>query len=344
MKAMVFHEYGGPEVVREEQFPDPTPGPGQVVVEVKAAALNHLDLWCRRGLFGDKLPLPHAGGSDIAGVVIGLGPGAEGAAKLGDEVVLNPGVSCGHCEACLSGQDVFCRAWGMLGEHMWGGLAGRLVAPAANLVPKPARLSWAEAAAFPVTFLTAWHMLRVRAPVSPGQWVLVHAAMSGVGVAAVQIAKLFGARVIATAGGAEKCAQSRELGADHAVDYETQDFLAEVKRLTGRRGVDIVFEHVGESTWEKSVLSLTHGGKLVICGATTGFEAKTDLRYLFRRQLSLLGSTMGSKAELFEVARLIQDGRLSPRVGRELPIGEAVLAHRLLEERRISGKVVLLHS
>ncbi len=341
MRAMLFRSYGGPEVLEAADVADFEPGPCQALVDVKTVALNHLDLWTRRGIFGDKLPLPHVGGSDVAGVVRALGPGAENAASVGDEVVVCPSISCGRCQACLSGNDVLCRGYMLLGEHTWGGLAAQVLVPMQNLVPRPRRLSWAEAAAFPVTYLTAWHMLRARAPVAPGKWVLVHAALSGVGVASVQIAKLLGATVIATAGGPDKCARAGELGADHLIDSKAQDFLAEVKRLTDRRGVDIVIEHVGQSTWEKSVLSLTHGGTLVTCGATTGYDCKIDLRFLFRRQLSLLGSTMGSKAEMIEVARLMEAGQLRPLVDRVMPVTDVAAAHRLLEERKVAGKLVL---
>ena len=279
MKAMLVTRHGGPEVLEMREVPDPVPAAGEVIVRVKAVAMNHLDIWVRKGLPTLTLPLPHVLGCDIAGVVEDTG-GTAGL-DVGADVVIAPGTSCGRCRECAIGRDHFCRRYQILGEHRWGGNAEKIRVPAANVLPKPKRLSFEEAAAIPLVFLTAWHMLVSRAQVREGEWVLVHAAGSGVGSAAVQIAKLFGATVIATARGEAKLEAAKALGADHVIDYEKQDFLAEVKTLTAKRGVDVVFEHVGKNTWEKSILSLTAGGRLVTCGATTGFDAITDLRYLF---------------------------------------------------------------
>ncbi len=338
MRAVVLPRHGGPEVLEAAEVADPTPAPGEVVVRVRAVALNHLDLWVRRGLPTLKLDLPHVLGSDIAGTVEWSDtPGIE----VGSDCLLAPGVSCMRCRECLSGRDHHCRAYGIFGEHRWGGYAERIRVPAVNVFPRPKRLSFAEAAAVPLVFQTAWQMLVTRAQIRPDEWVLVHAAGSGVGSAAVQIAKMRGAVVIATARGERKLLAARELGADHAIDYEKQDFLAEVKRLTGKRGVDVVFEHVGRATWEKSILSLTAGGRLVTCGATTGHDAETDLRYLFYKKLSLLGSTMGPKAEMFEILNGIEAGRLKPVVAKVFPLAEAAEAHRYLERREGFGKVVL---
>ena len=330
MKAMVVTCHGGPEVLEMRDVPDPTPAPGEVIVRVKAVAMNHLDLWVRRGLPTLKLPLPHVLGCDIAGVV----------EETGDEVVIAPGVSCGKCRDCALGRDHFCRSYQILGEHCWGGNAEKIRVPAANVLPKPKKLSFEEAAAVPLVFLTAWHMLVTRAQVREGEWVLVHAAGSGVGSAGVQIAKLLGANVIATARGESKLAAAKALGADHVIDYEKQDFLAESKKLTGKRGVDVVFEHVGKSTWEKSILALTAGGRLVTCGATTGFDAVTDLRYVFYKKLSILGSTMGSRGELHDILAKVDSGKLKPVVAKVLPLASAQEGHRLLEDRGGFGKVV----
>jgi NADPH:quinone reductase-like Zn-dependent oxidoreductase len=341
MKAVAIREHGGPEVVRLEDLPDPQPGPGQVVVAVKAAALNHLDIWVRKGWPGLKLAFPHVLGSDVAGVVEAAGAGVEGV-KAGDAVVVNPSLGCGRCERCLSGHENLCRRFAILGEHVSGGMAQRVAVPARNVMAKPARLSFEEAAAVPLTFMTAWHALVARAKVRPGETVLVHAAGSGVGVAAVQIAKLLGARVIATAGSDAKLEKARSLGADEVVNYETQDFVQEARRLTDRKGVDVVFEHVGKKTWEKSILAVGIGGRITTVGATTGFDPLTDLRHVFFRQISILGTTMGTAGDLLEVLRFVGEGRLRPVVDRTLPLAEARAGQELLADRAQFGKIVLV--
>jgi NADPH:quinone reductase-like Zn-dependent oxidoreductase len=340
MKAIAIRLHGGLDVLRLEDLPDPEASAGRVVVRVKAVALNHLDIWVREGWAGLKLAFPHVPGADVAGVVEAVGPGVKGVAP-GDEVVVNPGISCGRCRACLSGDDVMCRDYSILGEHVSGGYAQKVGVPSQNVVPKPKNLSFDEAACVPLVFLTAWHALVARAGVRAGETVLVHAAGSGVGSAGIQIAKLLGATVIATAGSDAKCERARQLGADHAVNYSRQDFLAEVRRITGKRGVDVLFEHVGKATWEKSLLALARGGRLVTVGATTGYDPPTDLRHVFYRSLSILGSTMGSKGELFEVLALVEQGKLKPVLDRVLPLAEAGAAQKLLEDRAQFGKIVL---
>ncbi len=340
MRAITIHGHGGLDALKLETLPDPEPAAGRVVVRVKAVALNHLDIWVREGWAGLKLAFPHVLGADVAGVVEAVGEGVAGVAA-GDEVVVNPGVSCGRCRECLSGDDVMCRSYSVLGEHVSGGYAERVSVPGQNVLPKPKNLSFDEAACVPLTFLTAWHALVARARVRPGETVLVHAAGSGVGTAGIQIAKLLGATVITTSGSDEKCERGRQLGADHAVNYAKQDFLAEVKRITARRGVDVVFEHVGKATWEKSMLALARGGRLVTVGATTGYDPPTDLRHVFYRSLSLLGSTMGSKGELFEVLALVEQGKLRPVLDRVMPLADAAAAQKLLEDRQNFGKIVL---
>jgi NADPH:quinone reductase-like Zn-dependent oxidoreductase len=343
MKAMVMDGHGGPEVLRLAEIPDPVASPGRVVVCVKAVALNHLDIWVRKGWPGLDLAWPHVLGADVAGVVEEVGPGLEASGIApGMEVVLNPGLSCGRCEECLAGRDNLCRRYAILGEHVAGGYAGKVSVPAANVLPKPPDLPFEQAACIPLVFLTAWHALVARARVRPGETVLVHAAGSGVGSAAVQVARLLGARVIATAGSPEKCEKALALGAHHAIDYERTDFLKEAKLLTGRRGVDVVFEHTGKATWERSLGALVNGGRLVTVGATTGYDPPTDLRHVFYRQLSIIGSTMGSKAELFQVLRFVEEGRLRPVLDRVLPLADARQAQDLLSRREQFGKVVLV--
>ena len=340
MKAVAIRAHGGPEVVKLEDLPEPVAGPGQAVVKVKAAALNHLDIWVRAGWPGLKLSFPHVLGSDIAGVVEAVGPGVS-SVKVGDAVVVNPSLGCGACERCRSGQENLCRRFAILGEHVSGGQAERIAIDAGHLFPKPANLSFEEAAAVPLTFMTAWHALVSRARLRLGETVLVHAAGSGVGVAAVQIAKLHGARVIATAGSDAKLEKARALGADHVVNYETQDFLAEVRKLTDRAGVEVVFEHVGKKTWEKSILAAGIGGRIVTVGATTGYDPLTDLRHVFFRQLSILGSTMGTAGDLAQVLRFVGEGKLRPVVDRVLPLADALRGQALLAERAQFGKIVL---
>jgi NADPH:quinone reductase-like Zn-dependent oxidoreductase len=342
MQAVVFHAHGSADVLVEATLPDPVPAPGQARVEVHACALNRLDLAVRRGLPGLRVALPHVLGSDVAGVVDAVGPGVD-AGLVGREVVLNPGWSCGRCAACLSGRDNLCREYAILGEHVPGGYAQRVCVPAANLLAKPPRLSMIEAAAVPLTFLTAWQMLVRRADLRPGQTVLLHAAGSGVGTAGLQIARLLGGRVVALAGSDAKLARAREHGAEATVCSAAPDWPAQVRAIpwVGKRGVDVVFEHVGASTWSRSIELCTRGGRIVTCGATSGHEAVTDLRHVFYRQIQILGSTMGSKADLFPVLDLVARGILSPVIDRVFPLGHAPRAHEHLEARAQYGKVVL---
>jgi NADPH:quinone reductase-like Zn-dependent oxidoreductase len=339
MKAVVISSHGGPEVLRYADFPKPSIGPHEVLVRVRACALNHLDLWVRRGLPGRSVPFPHILGSDISGEVAEVGADVT-KARVGEKVLLAPGISCGQCAACIAGRDNFCRDYVLFGSTVHGGYAEFVKSPAANLIPIPASLSFEEAAAVPLVFLTAWHMLFSRARLRPAEEVLVIAAGSGVGSAAVQIAKVAGARVIATAGSQAKLVKAKQLGADDAL-LHAGEFAREVKHLTQGRGVDVVFEHVGAATWDQSVFSLAHGGRLVTCGATTGFDSKINIGYLFARQLSLLGSFMGHKSELFSVLELFKRGLLKPVIDCVMPLERAADAHRHLENREQFGKVVL---
>jgi NADPH:quinone reductase-like Zn-dependent oxidoreductase len=339
-EAVVLRSHGGPEVLQRETIELPDPGPREVCVRVRAVALNHLDLWVRKGLPGLKLEYPHRLGSDIVGEVEALGQGARGA-KVGDKVVVSPGVSCGVCERCLSGRDNLCRRYAILGEHTSGGYSRHVVVPDNNLLPYPGDLPFSRAAAVPLAFLTAWQMVVEKGRVQPGETVLVQAAGSGVSSAAIQIAKLHGARVIATTGSDAKGERARALGADHVVNYATSDFVAESKRLTGKRGVDLVIEHVGGEVLTKSVLAVASGGRIVTCGATAGFEPQIDLRHVFFRQIEILGSTMGSKGSLFKILEHVKAGMLKPVVDRVLPLWDAREAHRVLESREAFGKVVL---
>jgi len=340
MKAVRFHHHGGADVLVYEDAPDPAAAPGGVVVRVHACALNHLDLWQRRGLERVVIPLPHISGADVAGEIADVGAGVEGWQR-GDRVMLQPGLSCGVCPMCVAGRDNYCAKYDVLGYQSDGGYAEYVAVPAANLIALPAGIAWTEAAAFPLSFLTAWHMLHGRAHLTAADTVLVIAAGSGVGQAAIQIAHAAGSRVIATAGGADKLARAKAIGAEEAIDHYAEDVVKRVKALTGGRGVDVVIEHVGIATWDRSVRCLARGGRLVTCGATTGHAASLDLRHLFARQLSLLGSYMGGKPELVSAAELFFTGKVRPVIDRTLPLREAAAAHRHLESKSPFGKVVL---
>jgi NADPH:quinone reductase-like Zn-dependent oxidoreductase len=340
MKAARIHQHGGPEVLVYEDAPEPRIRADQVLLCVRACALNHLDLFVRAGIPGMKFPMPHILGCDIAGEVVQVGELCE-RVKPGWRVLLSPGLSCRQCDQCLSGRDNFCRKYTMFGYAADGGNTEFMAAPEYTVIQIPDSLGFEQAAAVPLVFLTAWHMLINRARLQPGEDVLVLAASSGVGSAAIQIAKLLQCRVLATAGGEAKLARARELGADEVIDHYQQDISAEVKRLTGKRGVDVVIEHVGTATWSKSMESLAAGGRLVTCGATTGYDARVDLRYLFSKQYSLLGSFMGSMGELHQVLKFVFRGQLKPVIDRVYPLSEIRSAHERMENKEQFGKILV---
>src|ERR1700687_321009 len=338
MKAVRIHQFGGPEVLMYEDVPDPQPRKDQVLVRVKACSLNHLDVWVRKGLPGVKLP--HILGSDMAGEVAEVGGYVSGS-TVGQRVLVAPMHFCGHCVKCLAGLQNQCREFTVLGNAVDGGNCELIAVPAANLIPIPDTLDFNQAASVPLVFVTAWHMLVGLAAVRPGQTVLVLGASSGVGIAAIQIAKLFQCRVITTAGDEAKLEKGRALGADYGINHYQQKISEEVRKITNKEGVDIVIEHVGAATWDESLRSLKSGGKLVTCGATTGPNVGLDLRHLFARQLSLLGSYMGPMGELHEVLRHGLSGRLKPVVDRLFPLSEIRAAHEYLEKSQMFGKIVL---
>jgi NADPH:quinone reductase-like Zn-dependent oxidoreductase len=340
MKVARIHAHGGPEALIYEEAAEPAIRADQVLVRVRACALNHLDLFVRAGIPGMKFAMPHILGSDIAGEVVAVGELCE-RVKPGARVLLSPGLSCRQCEHCLAGNDNYCRRYTIFGLGVDGGNTELLAAPEYAVIPIPDDLPFEDAAAAPLVFLTAWHMLMGRARLQPGEDVLVLAASSGVGQAAIQIAKMFQCRVIATAGGDEKLARARELGADHAIDHYRQDIAAEVKKITAKRGVDVVFEHVGVATWPKSLESLAPAGRLVTCGATTGFDAKLDLRFLFSKQWSLLGSFMGTMGELHQVLKFVFRKQLRPVIDRVYPLAEIRAAHERLEAKEQFEKIVV---
>jgi NADPH:quinone reductase-like Zn-dependent oxidoreductase len=338
MKAVRIHQFGGPEVLTYEDAPDPQLRKDQVLVRVRACALNHLDLWVRKGLPGVKLP--HILGSDGAGEVADIGEYVSGFSK-GQRVLLAPMYFCGHCEKCVAGLQNQCRAFTALGNAVDGVNCELIAVPPASVIPIPDSLDFNHAASVPLVFLTAWHMLVGRAGIRPGQTVLILGAGSGVGIAAIQIAKLFHCRVITTAGDETKLEKARALGADHAINHYQQKISDEVKKITNKQGVDIVFEHVGAATWDESMKSLKSGGTLVTCGATTGPNAAINLNHLFGRQLTILGSYMGTMGELREVLGHVFAGRLKPVIDRAFPLSELRAAHEYLEKSQMFGKVVV---
>ena len=340
MKAAFFLEHGDLETVRYGDLPEPVPGPGQVKVRVRAGALNHLDIFVRTGIPGLSLPLPHVMGADGAGVVDSVGPGVT-MRKPGDEVVLNPGIHCGTCEFCLRGEHSLCASFHLLGEHVWGTFAEFVVAPEINTYPKPGILSWEESAAFPLTYLTAWRMLVTKAGARPGESLLIVGIGGGVSLAAFQIAKLLGLTVGVTSGSAAKLRRAEEMGADFGIDHGASDFAGETRKITGKRGVDIVLDSVGKETWRQSIASLARGGKLLTCGATTGPNPQEDIARIFWNQLTVMGSTMGTHAEFSEMLRMVSGGRIAPVVDSVFPLSEAKAAQRRLEERKQFGKIVL---
>jgi NADPH:quinone reductase-like Zn-dependent oxidoreductase len=341
MKAIIFYENGGPEVLRYEEVPDPEPGPLEVLVKVRATALNHLDLWLRKGIPGRPTPVPHISGCEGAGDVLSVGAGVT-QFKPGDAVMITPPWSCGRCEYCLRNQDSLCPSFGMVGVHRFGCLAEMVVIPVDTLYPLPQGLSYEQAASIPLVFQTAWHMLIDRARLRFGEDVLIQAAGSGVGIAGIQIAKLIGARVFTTASTNEKLEKAKDLGADVLINYKEKDFLEEIRRITKKRGVDVIFEHTGQENWEKNILSLSRFGRLVTCGATSGPNAQMDLRYIYSRQLSILGSYMGGKRDLVDVLGFVGEGKLWPVIDSVFPLSETRKAQEKMEDRNVFGKIVVV--
>jgi NADPH:quinone reductase-like Zn-dependent oxidoreductase len=342
VKAIQYSRLGGPEVLEYKDLPDPKPGPSEIVFRVKASAFNHLDIHFRRGLPGVPTPLPHIPGSDGAGIVEAVGSNVTNV-KVGDRIVMNPGRSCGECEFCRQGEISFCSKHAVIGRETDGTYAELAKVPAHNAMPLPDGVPFDVAAAAPLVYLTAWSMVSTKAHVKKGDTVLVMAAGSGVSMAAIQMAKLAGATVIATTSSPEKAKLTKEkLGADHVLDYTKQEIDREVRALTNKRGVDVVIDHVGGDQWVKLLRATRNGGTVVTCGATQGFDPKTDLRQIFFRQVRVFGSTMGTDQELIEVMNLVYQGKLKPVIDRTFPLKDADEAHRYVESRKSFGKVLLI--
>jgi len=341
MKAAIFNEYGGCDKLKYTDFELPKINYNEVLIEVKACALNHLDLWVRQGLRGPALKLPHILGSDIAGIVKKVDKITNNF-KIGDEVVISPGISCGNCQFCLQGKDSYCRSYEIIGAMNYhGGYAEYVKIPIQNVLPFNFNLSFEEVASLPLVFLTAWNMLTTKGKIKMGETILIYGAGSGVGSAAIQIAKMHGLNVISTVGNDEKIQKAKDLGADEIINHNTDNLHEKIKEFTNKQGVDIVFDHIGEKTWENSIKCLKVGGRIVTCGATTGPQGITDIRYIYSKQLSILGSYMASKNELIEVLKFVQLNKLKPVVDTILPLQKASQAHKLMEERKHFGKIVL---
>ncbi len=352
MKAVSFDQHGDTSVLKYTDLPEPQISPNEVLIRVKAAAANYNDIWARRGLPGMKVILPHVSGSDVSGVVeaVGAEVGTDTdtgfnniPVKVGDEVMVHPGLSCRVCEFCTRGEEFFCRQfriWGFQTGPNDGGHAEFVKLPAANVIPKPANLTWEEAASLPLVLETVWRMLVTRARIQAGDFVLIWGGAGGLGVMAIQVCKLYGAHAIAVAATDEKLELCQKLGAEYTINRKTQNVADEVRKITERRGVDIVFEHVGEATWETSVAALRWGGTLVTCGATSGFYGRTDIRFLWNKQQNFLGSHLASKAELLSAMRFVTRGQIKPVIAAVLPLKDVAEGQRMMEEDEAGGKIV----
>ena len=342
MKAVTFHQHGGPEQLIYEDVAVPVPQAGEVLVRVRACALNHLDIWIRQGIPNYPITLPHVSGCDVSGVVERVGEGVSVPFSIGQPVVVSPGISCWQCEFCLAGRDNFCSTYRLVGAQVDGGYAEFVKVPAVNLLPMPEGLTVEQAAAYPLVAVTAWHMVKTLANVQPGETVLVMGAGSGVGSMGVQIARLLGARVLSTVGTDDKIERAKMIGADVVINHAREDVTERIRAATDGRGVDVVVEHVGQAVWEQCLRSLTRGGRLVTCGSTSGPESRLDVRYVYARQLTIMGSYMGTRAELLEVSRFIRDGKLKPVVDSVFPLSDARRAQERMLARKSFGKIILV--
>jgi NADPH:quinone reductase-like Zn-dependent oxidoreductase len=326
--------------IKIEDIAPPQPAPGEVLLRVRSAGLNHLDIWVRKGRKGVVLPMPHILGSDAAGVVEALGPDVGGV-KVGDEVILNPGLSCGRCEYCRRGQQSLCASFGIVGLSRPGTFAEFVAIPAKNLRPKPPHLTFDEAGAFVLSFVTAWRMLMTRAQLKPGQTLLIHGIGGGVALSALKLAKLTGAEVIVTSSSDEKLARAKEIGADHTINYKAGDVARSVKEITAGRGVDVVVDTAGAATWPIDFSAVRPGGKIVLCGITTGPEAMTNLRVLYWNQLTIMGSTMGSDEDFRQMVTAVAAVRMKPVMDSVHPLEEVRQAALRMEAANQFGKIVL---
>lgn len=327
------------------EAPEPVPQPGEVLVRVSACALNHLDIWIRQGLPGNpKIPMPHIGGCDVSGTIEVLGSGVSTTSfKIGSPVLIASGISCGECEFCLKDLDPLCKQFNILGFQRQGGLAEKVVVPARNIIPLPSssRFSLPDWSAFPLVFTTAWSMLMDKAKLKSGETILIHAAGSGVGSAAIQIAKVVGARVITTVGEDWKIAEAKQLGADEAINYKKEDFEKKVRELTNNRGVDVAFEHIGPDVFVQSMRSLAPGGRLVTCGSSSGPDVTFNLRALFSKNIKIYGNYMGSLKGLKKAVQWAEEGKIRPVIGKTFPLEQTREAQKCMVDRQFFGKIVV---
>lgn len=340
MKAVIFHEYGSREVLKYTDIDTPKPGPAEALVKVGATSMNWYEVMARKGDYKPFKTFPHILGGDVAGEVVEVGSEVANV-KPGDRVVLFVTVNCKRCEFCLAGDTNRCVTRKYYGAHLWGGYAQYMKAYGENWVPIGPNTSCEVAAAFSMTYLTAWHQIVTRGGLRPGEDVLVHSAGSGVSVGAIQIAKLTGCRVFATSSTDEKCEEALKMGADFAVNYRKKDVFEEIKALTGKRGVDLVVDNIGESTFDQSVRCLVRGGRITTCGGTTGYNISTNLAHIFHKELAVIGSNYGLINEMKTLVDLLERGAFQVAIDRTLPLADAAEGHRVLEERENFGKVVL---
>ncbi len=340
MHAIVLKQYGGTEVLSYEDVERPSAHRGEVLIKVKAVSINHLDIWVRGGLTAFGTKLPHILGCDFSGEVAEVGPDVRDL-KTGDRVFVDPGLRCFRCEFCITGNNNLCKNFGIIGASTWGGYAEYTKVSVNNVLHLPEKIGFQEGASFPLVYQTSWHMLTNRGGLQAGDDVLIMAAGSGIGSAAVQIAKLAGAKVIATAGSEEKVKKLEELNPDYIINHSKEDTVKRVMDITKDRGVDIVFEHIGPATFLKSLQSLKKNGKMILCGATTGPEVTFDLRYLYSRQLTMHGSIMGTRQELMKITSLVEAGIIKPVIDSVFALNEASKAHERMESRKHFGKIVL---
>jgi NADPH:quinone reductase-like Zn-dependent oxidoreductase len=341
LKAVRIYDHGGVEKLRYEDAPEPKLAtPSDAIIKLSATALNHIDIWNRRGLTGMEFRFPHILGADGAGIVADIGAQVDNL-KIGDAVCLYPAIGCGHCEFCATDRDYLCVHLRVLGEREEGTYAEYVRVPAQNCFPIPAGLSFEEAAAFQLVYITVWRMLMTNARLKPGERILILGIGGGVATAALQIAAFIGTQVIVTSGSDEKLAKAKNLGAAHGINYQSADFATEVRRLTGKRGVDVVVDCVGGESWVKSLASLAKGGRLVTCGATAGAGPQTDLRRIFWNHLKIYGSTLGDRNEFREVLNFMESSRTKPVIDQVFPLREAAAAQQRMEERKQFGKILL---
>jgi len=340
MKAAVIHEHGDLDVLRVEDIEEPTPGAGEVVLKVLCAGLNHLDIWVRRGRSGGKLQKPYVLGSDVVGTVEQVGENVT-SPKVGDQVVLNPGLSCGRCEFCRRGEQSTCVSFGIMGLSRAGTFAERVAAPADNCYPRPDHMNDPQAGAFALVYVTAWRMLMTRAQLQPGETVLIHGIGGGAALASLQFAKLVGAEVFVTSSDDDKLSRAKELGADHTRNYHQDDIASWIKQETAGRGVDVAVDAVGAATWPLDFTCVRKGGRIVLCGVTTGANAESDLRALYWNQLTILGSTMGSTEDFRQMLRAMTVNRLVPVIDKVFPLAQVRDAMERLETGRQFGKIAL---